>query len=1146
MLKSILRTGHSAVKCLLAFLALGACRANPTLFEQLDPAKTGITFTNRLPDDTSFNILNYLYYYNGGGVAVGDVNNDGLPDLYFTANVGPNHLYLNKGNYRFEDITVPAGVADSVGWKTGVTMADVNGDGWVDIYVSAVDYLGMHGHNTLFINNGDGTFTDRTKEYGLDFQGYSTQALFFDYDGDGDLDMFLLNHSVHTEHGETGNAAASRRERNPRTGDRLYRNDHGHFVDVSESAGIYGGSFGYGLGVVATDFDGDGCPDLYVANDFQEDDFLYHNNCNGTFTEIGATALRHTSRSSMGVDAADFNNDGRPDIVTADMLPEREDILKSSATVESYGLYTLKLEAGYRPQFAHNTLQLNRGTVGDTARFSEIGFLAGIAATDWSWAPLFADLDNDGRKDLFITSGIYRRPNDLDYLSYIANPAVQEALGRGITSQTLSIARRMPQVPVPNHAFRNDGNLTFTNVSDAWGLDAAGFSNGAVYVDLNNSGALDLVVNRVNAPAAVYRNRAREINHAHYLRIALGGTGGNTQGIGARVTIWHDSSRQMLEQSPTRGFESSVDPRLHFGLGASSRVDSLLVVWPDRKTQRLTNVAVDRTITLSQSAAHYEGVILRRESAEGPAVPPWPTAGPSLRCAPLRMTQCGMFQDVTHQSGISWRHHENAPLDFVREPLLPHVLSAAGPALAIADVNGDGLDDIYLGGAKWQPGALYLQQPDGTFRQSDQPAFLKDSLSEDVDAVFFDANGDGHPDLYVVSGGHEFSGDADALQDRLYINDGHGNFRRDTTALPRMSESGSRVVVGDFDKDGHPDLFVGRRAITGAYGVSPRSYLLENDGHGHFRDVTSQLAPGLVNAGMVTSAAWVDYDGDGRLDLIVAGEWMPVRVFHQENGRFVERTREAGFDATNGWWNDITVADLNGDGRPDLVLGNLGLNSFLTASRSQPARLYVGDFARNGSTQAILTSYRNRVSYPTAGRDELALVLPDVGRRFPTYASFGPSRIEDIVGQSALARATVLQAYDFASSVAINDGKGGFTLRQLPVEAQLSPIFTSLAEDLDGDGNVDLLVAGNDFGVPPLFGRHDASYGLVLRGNGHGAFRPLDLAVTGLVLDGQVRHIRALQQASTAGGCRLLVVARNDEAVQVLRVSTPTVARKGP
>src|SRR5437588_4156535 len=591
-----IRAGWSRV-ALAVGLALASCgRARePQLFERLSPERTGVTFVNRLPDDTAFNILTYMYFYDGGGVAVGDVNNDGLPDLYFTSNVGPNRLYLNKGNYRFEDVTERAGVADPDGWKTGVTMADVNGDGYVDIYVSAVDLLTMHGHNVLYVNNGDGTFTDRTKEYGLDFAGLSTQALFFDYDGDGDLDMYLLTHTPHPERGN----ALHRQHASPgaRLGDRLYRQDKGHFVDVSDQAGLYGGAVRYGLGVVASDLNLDGCPDLYVANDFQEDDFLYLNNCDGTFTESAATALGHTSHAAMGVDAADFNNDGRPDVVVLDMLPDQEKILKTSANAESFDVYLEKLAAGYRPQYAHNTLQLNRGAVRGTARFSEIGSLAGVAATDWSWAPLFADLDNDGYKDLFITTGIYRRPNDLDYLAYVVNPAVQASLRQGMGGLVGTLIRKMPQGATPNYAYRNNGDLTFTNEAARWGLATPGFSNGAAYVDLNNSGALDLVVNNLNAPPAIYRNRARALTGNHYLQVVLRGSGANTAGIGAKVVVKAGGKRQLLEQMPTRGFQSSVDPRLHFGLGSATRIDSLNVSWPDRRTQVLSDVAVDRTLT---------------------------------------------------------------------------------------------------------------------------------------------------------------------------------------------------------------------------------------------------------------------------------------------------------------------------------------------------------------------------------------------------------------------------------------------------------------------------------------------------------------------------------------------------------------------
>ena len=1080
------------------------------MFELLRPEATGVQFANMLPEDSTFNILNYLSYYNGGGVAAGDVNGDGLPDLYFTSNVGSNKLYINKGNYQFEDVTDRAGVAGTGGWTTGVTMADVNGDGKLDLYVSGVSYLSMHGHNVLYINNGDGTFTDRTKEYGLDFEGYSTQAVFFDYDGDGDLDMYLLNYSTHAE--RTVGGPEDRRIRNPRAGDRLYRNDGGHFVDVSAQAGIYGGAEGFGLGVVVSDVNQDGCPDLYVANDFQENDFLYINNCNGSFTESIARLTGHTSRFSMGVDAADFNNDLRIDLITMDMLPEREDILKTSASSESFSLYNMRLKAGYHPQFARNALQLNRGA----GYFSEIGNLAGVSATDWSWAPLFADLDNDGRKDLFITNGIFRRPNDLDYIDFVGNAANQASLVQGNSQRNLALVRTMPQVPLSKYAYRNNGNLTFTNVADAWGLGQKGFSNGAAYVDLNNSGALDLVVNNVNAPASIYRNHAREQNGNHSLRVTLRGDGANTAGIGASVTIWHGATHQLLEMMPTRGFLSSVDPRLHFGLGHLQRVDSLRVVWPDHRFQVLAGVPADSALTLQQR--HASGRFVNGRPSEAPPV----------------------FTDVTAGKGLDFKHEENPFADFDREPLIPHMLSTEGPALAVADVNGDGLDDIFVGGAKWQPSRLYLQQRDGTFRVSPQQAIRADSLNEDVDAVFFDANGDGHPDLFVVSGGNEFWDRAEALRQRLYVNDGRGNFTRDTTGMPAIFENGACVVPGDFNGDGHVDLFIGGRVVSRKYGVSPHSYLLQNDGKGHFTDVTRTRAPGLSEAGMVTSAAWVPSAVKGQLDLVVAGEWMPIRVFRQERGQFVDRTEAAGLAGSNGWWNTVTAMDLRGTGSTDLLLGNLGLNSYLHASKDEPTRLYVGDFAHNGALEQILTSYRLGTSYPIAGRDELVRLIPQLKTRYPTYRDFGASTIAQVIPAADLATATVLQANDYSSTLALSHANGTFDLRPLPVEAQFSPIRAALAGDFDGDGKPDVIVGGNLYGVTPMLGRYDASLGLLLRGDGTGALASVDMMASGLRIEGQVRHMASLRAAN---GDLLIVVARNDNTLQLLRANRAAPAR---
>ena len=1120
--------------CVLGvLLTLAACHrapAVPPLFERLSPSATGVTFANMLPEQPDFNIVNYVYYYNGGGVAAGDVNGDGLPDLYFTSNLGKNRLYLNKGNYQFEDVTDRAGVGDSVGWKTGVTMADVNGDGKLDIYVSGVDYLGVHGRNVLYINNGDGTFTDRTKEYGLDYAGYSTQATFFDYDGDGDLDMFLVTHLTDSERKIGGGFTGDPRV--PRNGGILFRNDGGHFVDVTTQAGMVAKN-GYGLGVVVSDLNGDGCPDLYESNDFQGDDRLWMNNCDGTFRNAITTATRHTSRFSMGVDAADFTNTGRPSLFVADMFPDREDVLKTSASTETWNLFNLFLKAGYHPQYSRNTLQLNRGVVADSAtrvshgsvtpggtpRFSDVGYQAGVNATDWSWSALFADLDNDGKKDLFITNGIYRRLNDLDYINYVGNDAVQASLANGITKDNLSLLQHMPQVALPNHAFHNNGDLTFTDMADAWGLGDPGFSNGAVYVDLNNSGALDLVVNHVAASAAIYRNRSRERNGNAYLMVTLRGDGKNTGGIGAKVWATANGTTQFLESMPTRGFLSAVDPRLHFGFGHATQADSLVIVWPDRRFQVLTSVALNRAITLSQADAsgRYDSHAASADSTPRP-----------------------LFADVTNSTPSDYRHVENDVNDFDREPLMTHLLSTEGPALAVGDVNGDGLDDIYAGGAKWQQGKLLLQQPDGSFRASVQPAIAADSLDEDVDAAFFDANGDGHPDLVVASAGNEFWGEAEALRPRLYLNDGQGHFRRVADAFPGIFENASCVVPGDFDGDGKIDLFVGSRVVSRQYGLSAKSHLLRNDGTGHFTDVTAQVAPGLTDAGMVTSATWIDYDHDGKLDLIVVGEWTPVRVFHNEGGRLVDRTKEAGLKGTEGWWNHVQAVDLRGTGRPDLVLGNLGLNTYLRATPDEPARMYVGDFGHNGTLEQVLTFYKHGVSYPVAGRDEIVKLVPPLRSRYPSYSAFGASKIDDIFPESDLRAAHVLEAHSFASAIAWNNGNGTFTLRPLPAEAQFAPVYASVAGDFDGDGRTDLLLGGNFFGFQPLIGRADASYGTLLQGAVDGTFNPVAMARSGLLLEGQVRHIAMLRAPHGDG---LLVVARNNDRLQFVRVRPSVPSR---
>ncbi len=1083
-----------AAVAILAWLS-GCTPVDEPLFRSLSVQETGVDFINHVDDTPELNIINYLYFYDGGGVAVGDVDGDGLPDLYLTANLGPNRLYINRGDLRFEDVTESAGVAGSADWSTGVTMADVNGDGMLDIYVSVVSgFEHLDGHNELFINNGDLTFTERAAEYNLDFSGYATQASFFDYDLDGDLDVFLLNHSVHDE--DTYGRAEIRRERHPLAGDRILRNDGDRFVDVSEEAGIYGGPVGYGLGVAVSDLTANGCPDVYVANDFHENDYFYVNNCDGTFSENIRRAVGHNSRSSMGVDAADLNNDALPDVAVLDMLPDREDVLKTSASVESYDVAQTKLDFGYHHQYTRNTLLLNRGD----GRFSDIAYLAGVEATDWSWAALFCDLDNDGWKDLFVSNGIWRRPNDLDYIETVASPAMQDAL-EDISDSDLEILDEMPHVPVANHVFRNNRDLTFTDQTGAWGLGQELFSNGAAYADLDNDGDLDLVINNLNETAALYENLGSGRN---YLSVRLHGAAPNTWGIGTKVLLWSGDRSQLQELVPTRGFQSSVDPRLHFGLDTLSTIDSLIVVWPDHRYQVLTNVAANQQVELhaSESGGHFDYARLHHPAEHQ------------------------IFSDITTDVSSPYAHVENSFFDFTREPLIPHMVSREGPALATGDVDGDGLDDLFVGGSKGRASMLLIQQPGGTFEPSNRAVFQADSLSEDVDAAFFDADGDGDLDLFVVTAGNEWWGEADALLDRLYLNDA-GTFRRADEAVPEIYQNGSVVRPADFDGDGDVDLFVGGRVVAREYGRTPNSHLLRNEG-GRFTDATAELSRELAKTGMVTDAVWTDVDTDGRLDLVVVGEWMPPRVFRQGSSGF--DPFDAGFNALEGWWTSVAAADLDEDGREDLIFGNLGQNSRLRANHDEPVQLYMGDLDGDGDEERILTSYRKGVSYPLEMRDELLTAFPSLAQQLPTYRAYGDKQIQDLFPRRDIDRADVLEARTFTTSFAMSLGDGAFEVADLPVEAQFTPIRSILVHDFNRDGNEDMLLGGNFFGVPPVRGRYDAGYGTYLSGDGSGGFKAISPAKSGLWLEGEIRKLRLI----TTNRGLVIVAARNDDSLQFL------------
>lgn len=1090
------------VKKLLILLLIGfslQCqfKSTDTLFTLLPASRTGVDFSNNLDENDRFNIIKYLYFYNGGGVAVGDVNNDGLPDIFFTANQLSNRLYLNKGDFQFEDVTEKAGLQDVTEpgrtWKTGVTMADVNSDGWLDIYVCEVGfYKSVNGRNRLYLNNQDGTFSEAAEAYGLAFKGFSQQASFFDYDLDGDLDMFLATHSVHSA--ESYARAEKRSERDSMARDVLFRNDGGHFSDVSGEAGIFGGPMGYGLGLATADLNNDGRPDIYVTNDFHENDYLYLNSGNTpVFTEKISASAGHTSTFSMGVDVADVNNDGLPDIMTLDMKPEEETVLKASTGADHYNLYQMKLSYGYHYQFPRNSLQLAVKEHVDQPQplhphYSEIAELAGVAATDWSWSTLLADLDNDGWKDIFITNGIWRRPNDLDYLRYSSNDEVQRK------ASDLELAAKMPQGLVPNVAYRNrQGDLpSFENVSKKWGLDLSGSSNGAAYADFDGDGDLDLVVNNLNAPAALYRNNSEGLSKNNFLKIRLEGKDGNPFGVGAKVSVVSGGLMQVQELSPTRGWLSSSEPLLNFGLGDNQMVETVKVTWPQGQVQVLTQIPANQTI------------VIRQDGGTTPAGPPSLDNQSPAPIAAVTATQLPA-------------HRENRFVDFNIEQLLPHMLSTQGPKIAVGDVNGDGLDDFYLCGAKAQAGQLVLGDKNRLFSEPVAcAAFEQDFLAEDTDAHFFDVDRDGDLDLFVVSGGGEYREDAPQLEDRLYLNDGKGNFSKSSATWPRTNSA--CALPADFDGDGNTDLFIGSRSVPGSYGLTPESFIYLNDGKGNFRDATAEICPAISRVGMVSSAVFLP---DERL-LLVAGEWMPLTTFD-----FSHSPANAGvIPKTNGLWNTIAAGDLDNDGDLDLLAGNLGLNCTFSASAEEPLELFVKDFDHNNAPDPILTYYRHNKRYTFASKDELINQLPDLKKLFVKYADFANSTFDHIFKEKTLSGATHKLATELRSMYFENLGSGKFKAAPLPVQAQVAPIFSFLPGDFDGDSQPDVLAVGNFYGNLPAIGRMDASFGWFLKGDGRGNFTALEPAKSGFFVKGEGRD---LKQVNGADGKLRVLVGRNNE-----------------
>ena len=1099
-----------------------------SLFEKMDPSATGINFTNTLTEDQQHNLFAYEYFYNGTGVAIGDINNDGLPDIYLTGNQVPSKLYLNKGNWKFEDITETAGVAGKDAWKTGATMADVNGDGLLDIYVC---YSGFGSDedraNQLFINNGvsangEVTFTEQAAAYGLDARGtYTSQVVFFDYDGDGDLDMFMLNHA-NMFYSPFFNTRQLRNLRHPQFGNRLYRNDHNHFTDVSAEAGIYGNGINFGLGIAVSDLNNDGWPDLYVSNDFEEQDYVYLNNRNGTFREVCKDVFAHISRSTMGVDIADYNNDLLPDVVSLDMLPEdnhRQKILKGP---DQYDRFTRMVDSGYGYQYSRNMLQLNRGFGKDSLPvFSEIGQLAGVSNTDWSWSPLFADFDNDGWKDLFVTTGFLRDYTNLDFLKFDVANAVKQTRAEGKDISTLEnyrqnmplndLVKKMPSTKISNYMFRNNKDLTFVNEAANWGLDEPGVSNGAAYADLDNDGDLDLIVCNNNEPVRIYNNHSNEQFKNNFLEVKLEGVGMNRFAIGAKVFVTVNDTTQLLEEYPVRGYQSSVDYKLCFGIGKNQIVNKVKVIWPLGKISLLEHLKANQVITIKETTS---AVAINL---------------PVVQEVPL-------FTDVTAKAGIDFTQHENDFVDFRKEYLIPYQLSKQGPKMAKGDVNNDGYEDVFIGGPAGQSGVLYLQTAAGKFVRSSSQPWQQDSACEDVNSLFFDADGDGDADLYVVSGGNEYPAGSPQLQDRLYINDGKGNFSKALHALPAESLSGSCVTACDYDHDGDLDLFIGTRVAPGNFPLSQTSVLLRNDSKKDdikFTDVTSEVAPGFKEAGMVTDAVWYDVDKDGWKDLVVVGEWTGLKIYHNDKGKLRDISSEAGLENTAGFWSKIIPADVNNDGNIDFIIGNLGDNTSFKATPQQPLTIFVNDFNNDGQIDPVMTWYVQNKSYPFNSRDELAEQMPVLNKKFLHYSDFADATINDMFSPEQIQQSKKFYIHTTHSSLLVNKGNNHFELKPLPLEAQFSMIQGIEYDDFDGDGKKDLLLAGNFFPFRVQQGRSDAGTGCLLKGNDKGNFASVKREKTGLLVQGDVRDMVTLKSKKGS----YIIISKNSGAIQVLQKS---------
>ncbi|WP_051336273.1 VCBS repeat-containing protein [Aquimarina latercula] len=1088
---------------LLLVIILISCKKDKErhFFELLSEKETSISFSNNLKDTPDLNILTYLYYYNGAGLAVSDFNNDGWEDIYFVSNQNENQLYINQKNFQFKEVTTNL-LKDTNGWSTGVIAVDINNDGLQDIYVCKVgDYKSLKGKNKLFVNQGvdnDGVpvFEEQASLYNLDISSFSTQASFFDYDLDGDLDMYLLNHSVYPN--RSYGRGSKRKQIDSLSGDRLYRNDGGKYFDVSAESGIFQGGIGYGLGIATDDINNDGYPDIYVGNDFFENDYLYINQRNGIFKEVitsNFSKIQHTSHYSMGVDIADINNDGWTDILSLDMLPEDLSTYKSSGTEYGFTIYNQYLKNGYKPQYMQNGLQLNRGGEG----FSEIAFFAGIAATEWSWAPLIADYDNDGFKDVFISNGIKGATNDMDFISFIANDNIQKRIDNGMTKEDLALIDELPNKKTTNYFYRNNGDLTFENVSNQWFKNIPSYSNGAVHADLDNDGDLDIVTNNIDGKAFVYQNRADTLMNHNYIRLKLKGIGQNLNAIGAKATIFSENRLQTSSVNPFKGYLSSVSQILHFGLGDNKVVDSIKIAWPNGDSSLYKNVKINSTISLNQDSTNTSLEIFKEKLNV-------------LRREP---------------KPIKFKHQDYETKDFSLEPLAPYAVSNEGPHISIMDINKDGLDDFYTPGGRFKSGTIFLQEKSGTFKETEQPDLDVYKKYEDIDQHFFDADSDGDLDLITVYGGNEnYAGYESSPV--LFVNN-KGKFEESSNAFPDIKMNASVVITSDIDSDGDEDIFIGSNSLTGFYGKSSKNYLFLNDGKGNFIEVTLDMAPDLYTIGLVYDAKFIDVNNDGYQDLIVAGHYMPITIFINDGKGNLLKKNIHSLSKTHGLWNCISISDMDKDGDIDIIAGNWGQNSRLKASLEQPIQLYLNDFDNNGKVDPIVTYFYQGRETPIATKDELTKQIPELNKKFLSYKAFSEADFKDYFSKDKIDQAEKKQVYMLTTTYFENKGDLDFVAYDLSWETQISSVHDILIHDMNEDEYPDIILGGNTYEISTQLGRLDGSYGTILLNNKKGGFvssETLELNVKGAIRS--IKPIRIKEE-------EYLLFGINNDSIQLVK-----------